>query len=224
MLEGGVMPFEIPSSGSKRDRSLLFNAVRMLFACVAGTLLHSCSTVSIITSGHHTSLPHRNASVVVVGESPIVVAAASTWLKSRGLSVVELPKIRQAQDFAQHPVQVVHSATNGVNSLESASLLGASLIVFLEMSDTVRLLPSESTGVNVEVAYHKPRVSVRAVDTHTREEQWVADARFMDYHPDLGSALESLTCQALGTAWGFRPPGESNIPSSELCNLQYRLP
>jgi hypothetical protein len=29
--------------------------------------------------------------------------------------------------------------------------------------------------------------------------------------------LRSLTCQALATAWGFRPPGQLEIPSSLMC-------
>jgi hypothetical protein len=29
--------------------------------------------------------------------------------------------------------------------------------------------------------------------------------------------IQSLTCQAFATAWGFRPSGQLNIPSSLMC-------
>jgi hypothetical protein len=37
-------------------------------------------------------------------------------------------------------------------------------------------------------------------------------------------SIRSLTCQALATAWGFRPSGQLEIPSSLMCTTGETAP
>ena len=61
-------------------------------------------------------------------------------------------------------------------------------------------------------------VSVRGVDVETSEVLWTGNAR---YPQQTGGGPEDtlmkLTCQALATAWGFRPAGDQAISSQSMC-------
>jgi len=68
------------------------------------------------------------------------------------------------------------------------------------------------------VSIHSGAVAIRGVDVETGEILWNATARFTRQVPGSPEdLLMKLTCQALATAWGFRPPGGQAIPSQSMC-------
>ena len=51
-----------------------------------------------ITDGFHSTLPNRNARLVVWGKHPSATETATTWLQKRGLKIVERARLKQVLD------------------------------------------------------------------------------------------------------------------------------
>jgi hypothetical protein len=62
-------------------------------------------------------------------------------------------------------------------------------------------------------------VTVRGVNGVTNEVEWKGNAHFPPLSNPPENALVHLTCQALATAWGFRPSGQLEIPSEMMCSV-----
>jgi hypothetical protein len=65
-------------------------------------------------------------------------------------------------------------------------------------------------------------VSIRGVNVGTSEVTWSGTARYPQPVGGLDDALAKLTCQALATAWGFRPPGQHKLDSQAMCQAGER--
>ncbi len=71
-------------------------------------------------------------------------------------------------------------------------------------------------------------VTIRGLATATHRVGWTGRAEFLflgtvSVHR-LDEAFHNLTCQALATAWGFRPPGQHDIASAAMCNPEAHRP
>lgn len=63
-----------------------------------------------------------------------------------------------------------------------------------------------------------PTVDIRVVESDTGAMLlWGTAAMPISSRPD--DVVAGLTCQALATAWGFRPSGQLNIPSALMCTV-----
>jgi hypothetical protein len=60
-------------------------------------------------------------------------------------------------------------------------------------------------------------VAVRGVSVPTGVVVWRGNAHYPQCVDLSRRTFQSLTCQALATAWGLRPSGQLEIPSSLMC-------
>jgi hypothetical protein len=175
------------------------------------------------TDGFHHSLPPTNTRIVIWGNSPIVTGTATTWLQKRGLRVVERAKLLQL--FEEQRIRLTHTADDEGPILRVGKLLGAGMVVFTDASVTSGVVSNYSVnadgGGGGSVTVNSASVSIRGVDVETSEVVWNGTARYPQ--PSGGSpedGLAKLTCQALATAWGFRPSGEQAISSQSMCDAE----
>jgi hypothetical protein len=173
-----------------------------------------------ITDGFHHSLPPTNTRIVIWGTSPVVTGTTTTWLQKRGLRVVERAKLLQI--FEEQRIRLTHTADDEGPILMVGKLLGAGMVVFSDASVTSGVVSKYSVdasgGAGGSATVHSAAVSIRGVDVETSEVLWNGVAR---YPQNSSSAPEDglvkLTCQALATAWGFRPAGDQSIASQSMC-------
>lgn len=178
------------------------------------------STMHPITDGFHHSLPSPSTHIVIWGTSSTVTGTATTWLQKRGLRVVERAKLLQV--FEEQRIRLTHTADDEGPILRVGKLLGAGMVVFTDASVTSGVVSNYSVnaygGGGGSATVTSASVSIRGVDVETSEVLWNGVAR---YPQNSSSAPEDglvkLTCQALATAWGFRPAGDQAISSQSMC-------
>lgn len=159
-------------------------------------LFTGCSTVPI-TDGVRSELPQAGTRIIVWGNHPTVVETATTWLKKRGLYTLDPASVGKVLD--EKEIQWVHTFRDEIAVLHAAQDLGADQVVFANRIGDRRA----------------PTVSVRGVRVKTNHVVWIGSGRFTDYLKDPeNDLLAKLTCQALATAWGYRPPGKKWFVSS----------
>jgi len=173
-----------------------------------------------VTDGFHHILPRKETRIVIWGTSPAVTGTATTWLQKRGLRVVERAKLLQL--FEEQRIRLTHTADDEGPILRVGKLLGAETVVFTDASVTSGVVSSYSVnaygGRGGAATVNSAAVSIRGVDVETSEVLWSGIARIpSQISSSVEDALAKLTCQALATAWGFRPSGEEKISSQSMC-------
>jgi curli biogenesis system outer membrane secretion channel CsgG len=154
-----------------------------------------------------------------------------TWLQKRGLAIVERARLQEVLN--EQMIRLTHTSDDDAALLRVGRLLGADLIVFVEAGSTKSVASSSEMyvgayggyGESSSVPVHSSVVNVRAVDIQTGEVVWSGTARYPTM--DTGAPEDSfvkLTCQALATAWGFRPAGQREIPSQSMCAIEAPIP
>ncbi len=121
------------------------------------------------------------------------------WLQKRGLTLVERARLQQV--FQEQGIRLTYTPDREADLLRVGQLVGAQQVVF-----------TEHTGYN--------SVSIRGVHVETAEVLWSGSAYWTD--DVMGTTQEKLvrlTCQALATAWGFRPTGNRWILSDPMCHV-----
>jgi hypothetical protein len=164
-------------------------------------LLSGCGLVPV-TDGFHRQLPSSSERIIVWGNHASTVSTATTWLQKRGLASVDQTGLHQMLDEKQLEEKHlrVRSLQDEAAILRAAKALGVGQVVFVHHIGDIRA----------------PMVSIRSIQVETNQLLWGGSARFPGYHTrPLTEALTDLTCQALATAWGMRPPGEKWFASSE---------
>ena len=135
------------------------------------------------------------------GNHPTVVETTTTWLKKRGLFALDPASVGKA--IEQSDLKWVHTFKDELAILHAAKDLGAEQAVFVNRSGDRRA----------------PSVSVRGVQVKSNQVMWIGSGRYADYLQDPeNDILAKLTCQALATAWGYRPAGQKRwVSSLGLC-------
>jgi len=182
-------------------------------------VLSGC-TIYPITDGFHHSLPQPNTRIVIWGNDPVVTGTATTWLQKRGLRVVE--RARLMQIFDEQHIRLTHSHDDEAPILRVGKILGAGVVIFIDGSATSGVQSSYSVnrygGGGGSQSVYSGAVSIRGVDVETSEVLWSGNARLpRQTGGSPEDALTKLTCQALATAWGFRPAGDQAISSQSMC-------
>jgi len=136
--------------------------------------------------------------------------------------VVERAKLLQL--FEEQRIRLTHTADDEGPILRVGKLLGAGMVVFTDASVSSGVVSNynvdASGGTGGSVPVHSAAVSIRGVDVETSEVLWNGVARYPGQ--SRGSpedTLAKLTCQALATAWGFRPAGDQAISSQSMCTV-----
>lgn len=160
-----------------------------------------------ITSGSHHALPTAQQRILLWGD-PALTAIAAEWLRSHHYTSVLLPDKGSFRAY-----QVSRGLSDRKTALAVAKDMRAEFVLLLdrEQSKEGALLESQCG------ALFAVNVTVQAFSV----ESGAAVLRGNAHYPhcvDLGGeTFRSLTCQALATAWGFRPSGQLEIPSSLMC-------
>lgn len=153
-----------------------------------------------ITHGFRTFLPTEQQRILIWGDSSLS-NVAEQWLRSHHYTHILLPP------------QNVHSGLNHEAVLTLAAELQAQFVVLLEQEElkTGALIESHcGTGFNINV-------TVRGISSLSRRTAFRGSAHYPHCVEHTHEIVENLTCQALATAWGFRPSGQLEIPSSLAC-------
>lgn len=160
-----------------------------------------------ITSGSHETLPSSREGILVWGEEPLTQAAVE-WLIAHHYAAIIRPEAEFSQDKEQS-----HTFSDRKLALSVAQKMEADFVLFLDREES-------KYGALVE-----PRcddqfyvdVTVRGVSVPTDAVVWRGNAHYPHCVDLSRGTFQSLTCQALATAWGLRPSGQLEIPSSLMC-------
>ncbi len=188
------------------------------------------STIWPVTNGSHEELPQPQARLLLLGDDRIVSLTAAHWLQQRGLDVVLKSRVHRLL-HTQHTHPLLMSM-DAADLAELGKRAGAQWVVVAESDyETIgdmRAGAHHHGEGDVLPTLFSASVRIRGLATATTAVEWKGQAEFLF----LGlvsthrwdEAFHSLTCQALATAWGFRPPGQHEIDSVAMCNPEPHRP
>jgi hypothetical protein len=160
-----------------------------------------------ITSGAHTALPTTSQRILLWADPPLADMALD-WLKSHHYADVLLPEQGPFQRM-----QVSHKFSDRAAALAVAKEMGADLVLFLEHEESKEGALIEShCGARFNVNVDVRGLWVTSGDTALR-----GNAHYPHCVATSDETFRNLTCQALATAWGYRPSGQLEIPSTLSC-------
>jgi hypothetical protein len=154
-------------------------------------------------------LPATDEPILIWADPPLLEMAAE-WLRAHRYSNLSMPDT--------HPVrspQIAHNFSTRNAALAVAREMKAELVVFVEQEATKEgtlLEPNCGSRFNVSV-------DVRGLSAETGATALRANAHYPHCLELTDKTLRALACQALATAWGFRPSGQLDIPSSLMCTV-----
>lgn len=177
-------------------------------AIIAMTI--GCRTeVHPVTTGSFKALPSSGERVVVEGSEPMVVNAVATWLKDRGLIVIEEIELRQY--LGNDKLRQCGADCFRTAMIEGARALGADELISMQSS---RLQAPDRLAV-----------SLQGFAVRTGEDLWNASGQLVIPHTALNEEqitqeLATVACHTLATMWGYRPAGFITESSVDFCHLQ----
>lgn len=153
-----------------------------------------------IANGFHVRLPSEQQRILIWGEPPLS-NVAEEWLRSHHYSNVLNPPP------TQHPI------------LDREAIL---MPTIEHQADVVLILKREELKTGALIESHcgdrfNISVTVRGLSRVSQETVFRGSAHYPQCVERNHEVLKNLTCQALATAWGFRPSGQLEIPSSLAC-------
>ena len=155
-----------------------------------------------IAIGSHTLLPTEQQRILILGD-PLLARVAEEWFRSHHYSsILMLPQISQASSDHQ-------------GAIATAAEQNAEFVLILEREELnvgALLKPHCGSLFNIHV-------TVRGVSVANRKTVLLGNAHYPHCIERNDKALQNLTCQALATAWGFRPSGQLEIPSHLACTV-----
>ena len=160
-----------------------------------------------ITYGSHTTLPAAQHRILLRGDTA-VSGVALEWLRSHHYSSILMP---ETGPFYNMPIS--DSASDRKAALAVAKEMKADFVLFVEREES-----KEGTLIEPHCGplFHV-RVTVRGLVVETGETVFRGSAHYPHCVDLSGETFRNLTCQAVATAWGFRPSGQLDIPSSLMC-------
>ena len=160
-----------------------------------------------ITSGFHTILPTREQRILIWGDAPLDEMAAE-WLVAHHYS-----SILRADNGVFRTSQISHDFATRTAALAVAREMKAEMVLFLDREATKEgALIQSHCGPMFSVT-----VDVRGLLVES-EDLVLRGSAYYPHCVDLtDKTVRSLTCQSFATAWGFRPSGQLEIPSSLMC-------
>jgi hypothetical protein len=160
-----------------------------------------------ITSGSHETLPSPRDGILVWGEE-LLTDLAVEWLIAHHHAAI----IRPETEFSQTKKQG-HTFSDRTLALSVAKRMEADFVLFLDREESKH-------GALVETRCDDQfyvDVAVRGVSVPTGAVVWRGNAHYPHCVDLSRRTFQNLTCQALATAWGLRPSGQLEIPSSLMC-------
>jgi hypothetical protein len=135
---------------------------------------------------------------------------ASEWLRAHRYSNLLMPDAHSVRS-----PQIVHDFSTRSAALAVAREMKAEFVVFLEQEATKdETMLEANCGSRFNVS-----VDVRGLSTETGATALRANAHYPHCIERNDKALRALACQAMATAWGFRPSGQLDLPSNLMCTV-----
>ncbi len=160
-----------------------------------------------ITNGFHTHLPTDQQRILIFG-NPLLTRIVGEWLKSHHYSSI-LPSPQNSS-----------VSSNRQTVFTMAAEQNADFVLLLEQEeglDGALLEPHCGTHFTVSV-------TVRGLSVEGQETVLQGTAYYPHCVEHSDKVIQHLTCQALATAWGFRPSGQLEIPSHLACTAGQTIP
>lgn len=153
-----------------------------------------------ITNGSHMLLPSAQQRILIWGD-PLLARVADEWLRSHHYSNILMPP------------QIPSTPSDRQVALVAAAEVNAAFVLILEREELKEgALIQASCGTLFNIA-----VDVRGLSVEQRETVLRGSAHYPHCVERNDQTVQNLTCQALATAWGFRPSGQLAIPSYLAC-------
>jgi hypothetical protein len=112
-----------------------------------------------------------------------------------------------------HAPQVSHSFSNRKAALAVGENMKAEFVLFLEAGESKEgALIEQHCG-----SFSYVNVSLRGLSVESGETVLRGSAHYPHCVDFSSETFQNLICQAFATAWGFRPSGQLDIPSSLMC-------
>ena len=160
-----------------------------------------------VTHGSHTVLPTAQQRILLWGDAAPADVALE-WLRSHRYLSILMPE--------KAPFQTLQSSqdiSDRKAALAVATEMKAEFVVFVEHEESKEgALIEPQCGSLFHVS-----VNVRGLSVKTGETAFHGSAHYPHCVDPSGETFRNLTCQAIATAWGYRPPGQLDIPSSLMC-------
>lgn len=152
-----------------------------------------------ITRGSHTVLPRARQRILIWGDS-LSARMADTWLRSHHYSSILIPSQNTRSSDRQR-------------AFETAAEQNAEFVLILEQEALKEgALIQSSCGALFNIT-----VNVQGLLVENQETTLRGSAQYPHCVELNDQTVQNLTCQALATAWGFRPSGQLDIPSHLAC-------
>ena len=167
-----------------------------------------------ITNGSHIGLPTTDQQILVWADPPLV-DLATEWLRGHHYSHVLTPH--------QAPVrapEIAHDFSTRKAALAVAHEMKAELVLVLERETT-------KDGALIEPycgALYHVSVELQGLSVDSGAASFRGSAHYPQCVDLSDKTIRNLTCQAFATAWGFRPAGQLEIPSSLMCTTGETAP
>lgn len=202
----------------------------VLCGVLAGCATRQATTIWPVTDGTHQNLPQPNARLLLLGDDRIVSSTAAHWLQQRGLDVITKSRVRRL--LREQRTGPLLTGMDSAGLAELGQRAGAQWVVVAESQhETIGdMRPGgdhHGEGDALPTLYSSS-VTIRGLATASHRVEWNGRAEFLflgtvSVHR-LDEAFHNLTCQALATAWGFRPPGQHEIASAAMCDPEPHQP
>lgn len=160
-----------------------------------------------IASGSHRLLPTAEAQILLWGD-PDMTDAALDWLRTHHYARIVVPDHGRPRK-----AQASLDLSDRRAALALADSLHAEFVLLLERETSKEgalIEPSCGARFVVQVSLHG--LSARDGGTVLQ-----ANAHYPNCVELNERTIRNLTCQAFATAWGFRPSGQLDLPSSLMC-------
>ena len=186
-----------------------------LCSAVLLLLLSGCQTYNshptTQTDGTYVKLPNASVKAVVWGTRHESVQSLTTWLMKRGMTLVDDVKVNQmVSDLRTYqPATTISNA----DIFKMGKIVGAKQVVFVDTDVATWQTGDLEAFFGKTQSLYTASVYIRALDADPGEIQWSGKAFSMDKFTNLKEGIHQLTCHALATAWGLRPPGITAAPN-----------
>ena len=167
-----------------------------------------------IASGSHTLLPSVQQPILIWADPPLT-NMAKEWLQSHHYSHVLLP-----HPDPLTPPPISHTSSNRQAALALAKEMHAEFVLILEREE----LKDEALIQTSCGALFNINIDVRGLSVERGESVLRGNAHYPHCVEHSDKTVRNLTCQALATAWGFRPSGQLEIPSHLACTAGQTTP
>ncbi|NGZ11215.1 MAG: hypothetical protein CV088_17885 [Nitrospira sp. LK70] len=160
-----------------------------------------------IANGSHTLLPSERQRIFIWGD-PLLTRVADEWLRSHQYLNTLIPP------------PLSHTSSDHQVALAAATEANAEFVLILEREE---LKEGALTQPNCGALFNI-NVDVRGLSVERQEAVLRGNAHYPHCVEHNDQTFQNLTCQALATAWGFRPPGQLEIPSHLACTAGQATP